>query len=70
MTTQKLICQDCKDEVLRVIVGNIEKNEEMLASIALSSKSNDLITYLARQLVLVGAKSAKYQVGNMYVKKT
>ncbi len=69
MTTQKLVCQGCKDEVLKVIVENIGKNEAEATRLSLSSASDDMIMYLARQLILIGAKSAKYQVGNMYVKK-
>ncbi len=69
MTPQKLICQGCKDEVLKVIVENIEKNETEVLRLAISSTSDSKIMHLARQLILIGAKSSKYQVGNMYVKK-
>ncbi len=67
--TQKLICSDCKDEVLKVIEGNLERHQEEITRLAISSRDHDMIMFLARQLVLVGAKSSKYQVGNMYVKK-
>ncbi len=67
--TQKLICRACKHEVLKLIEENLEKDEKEITRLAISSSSQDSILYLARQLILIGIKAAKYRVGDMYVKK-
>ncbi len=68
--TQKLICQACKHEVLKVIEDSLENDQKEITRLAISSSSQDNILYLARQLILIGIKAAKYRVGYMYVKKT
>ncbi len=70
MTTQKLICRECKHEVLKVIEDSLENDQKEITRLAISSSSQDNILYLARQLILIGIKAAKYRIGDMYVKKT
>ncbi len=67
--SQKLICSDCKDEVLKVIQEHIAKQDVEITKLALSSSGDDSIMYLARQMVLCGIKSVKYRVAEMWIKK-
>ncbi len=69
MCAQKLICEKCKDEVLRVVEEHLQHLQSEITSLSISSSSEDLIKGLSTQIILLGAKSVKYKVGDMWARK-
>lgn len=69
MCAQKLICGSCKDEVLRVIEEHLQSTQAEITKLSFSSSGEDLLKTLSTQILLAGAKSVKYKVGNMWVNK-
>ncbi len=67
--TQTLICQKCKDEVLKIVEEHAQKHDEEITRLSLSSSGDDMLLSHVRKIVLIGIKSVKYRIGDMWVKK-
>ncbi len=69
MPTQTLICEKCKDEVLKAVEEHLQHLQAEITKLSLSSSGEDMLKSLSTQILLVGAKSVKYKIGNMWIKK-
>ncbi len=67
--TQTLICKKCKEEVLKVIEEHAQTHDAEVARLSLSSSSDDMLLSHVRQIVLVGIKSVKYRIAEMWTHK-
>lgn len=65
----KVICEACKDKVLRVIEEHLQRRQEEITKLVLSSSGDDLVKHLAEELIQIGAKSVKYRIGEMLTRK-